>query len=172
MDNDIFDVLLIEDVDSEDFQRLIDSDLSIEGQASAGSTVIPKSDANGEGSSAGGPSGQQPLSKKEQKEPKPEIQVEPRVEVEGGGCSSGRARKRKPLKREKEEPADDEEERELERVLKKQRLRREILEEEERILDLMRRTARMNRELAEQQQDCDEDGASASVEGASFLADF
>ena len=97
---------------------------------------------------------------------------EPPLEVKGGGCSSGRARKRKPLKREKEEPADDEEERELERVLKKQRLRREILEEEERILDLMRRTARMNRELAEQQQDCDEDGASASVEGASFLADF
>lgn len=93
---------------------------------------------------------------------------EPPLEVKGSGCSSGRARKRKPLKREEEGPADDEEERELERVLKNQRLRREILEEVERILVLRRGNARMSRELAEQQQDCDEDGAS----GASFLADF
>ena len=47
-----------------------------------------------------------------------------------------------------------------------------ILEEEERILDLRLAKARKSRELAEQRQDCDEDGTSASDEGAFFLLDF
>ena len=133
----------LNDDDFADWLRLMDSDqfMSIEGQASAGSTVIPNSDANGGGSSAGGPSGQQPLSKREQKKPKYEFK--PPVEA---GCSSGRTGK--PSKRTMDQPADDDEERELQRILKQQKLVNAILEEKQRTLHLQLASARVREELA------------------------